>query len=325
MSGKVLLTGGAGFIAERLAFALANDQCTVHIVDNLMRGKKDARIDKLEARGNVNFYEIDLLQPTALDNLENDYDFVIHCAAIVGVQNVVDRPYQTLRDNVLMQEAVIRFASRQASLRRILFASTSEVYAGSLIHLSLPLPTPENTPLALPDLSEPRTSYMLSKIYGEAMLLHSGLPYTIVRPHNVYGPRMGMAHVIPQLLQKAHNAEPNSTLEVFSVDHKRCFCYVDDAVEMLLRLLKADAASRQVLNVGAEAPEVTIRELAELVIATVGKRLRIVPKPATLGSPSRRLPDMTRMRRIANYSAHTSLQDGVRSTYEWYKTHEFSV
>jgi len=325
MIGKVLLTGGAGFIAERVAFALANDRYAVDIVDNLMRGKKDARIDKLEARGNVKLYEIDLLQPTALANLENDYDYVIHFAAIVGVQNVVDRPYQTLRDNVLMQEAVIRFASRQSSLRRILFASTSEVYAGSLIHLSLPLPTPEDIPLALPDLSEGRTSYMLSKIYGEAMLLHSGLPYTIVRPHNIYGPRMGMAHVIPELLRKAHNAEPNGTLEVFSVDHKRCFCYIDDAVEMLLRLLKADAASCQVLNVGADAPEVTIQELAELVIATVGKRLHIVPKPPTPGSPSRRVPDMTRTKTITGYSAYTSLLDGIRSTYEWYKKHEFCV
>jgi len=325
MSGKVLLTGGAGFIGERLASALANDQYAVHIVDNLSRGKKDARIEKLEGRDNVKVYERDLLQPTALYNLGNDYDCVVHLAAMVGVQNVVARPYQTLRDNVLMQEAVIGFASRQARLRRILFASTSEVYAGSLIHLGLPLPTPENTPLALLDLSEPRTSYMLSKIYGEAMLLHSGLPYTIVRPHNIYGPRMGMEHVIPQLLRKAHNAEPNGTLEVFSVHHRRCFCYIDDAVEMLLRLLKAEAASRQVLNVGAEAPEVTIQELAELVITTVGKRLHIVPKPPTPGSPSRRLPNMTRTKKITGYCAQTSLQDGIRSTYEWYKLHEFSV
>jgi len=206
----------------------------------------------------------------------------------------------------------------------MLFASTSEVYAGSLVQLNLPFPTPENTPLALPDLSEPRTSYMLSKIYGEAMLLHSGLPYTIVRPHNIYGPRMGMAHVIPQLLQKAHNAEPNGTLEVASVDHKRCFCYIDDAVEMLVRLLNADEATREVLNVGAEAPEVTIRELSELVIGTVGKPLSIVPRPPTHGSPSRRLPDMTRTKKITGYSAQTSLQDGLRSTYEWYKLQEFS-
>src|SRR5262249_56924868 len=131
---------------------------------------------------------------------ENSYDAIVHLAAIVGVQNVIDRPYQTLRDNVLIHEAVIRFAARQTNLQRFLFASTSEVYAGSLMHLRLPLPTPEDSPLALPDLSQPRTAYMLSKIYGEAMLLHSGLPYTIFRPPHVYRPRIALTPLIPHLL-----------------------------------------------------------------------------------------------------------------------------
>jgi nucleoside-diphosphate-sugar epimerase len=324
MSAKILITGGAGFIGERLASALANDGYEVHILDNLMRGQKDARLVRLEADSRVKLLAIDLLQPAALDILENAYDVIVHLAAIVGVQNVIDRPYQTLRDNVLIHEAVIRFAARQSNLQRVLFASTSEVYSGSLIHLRLPLPTPEDSPLALPDLSEPRTTYMLSKIYGEAMLLHSGIPYTIVRPHNVYGPRMGMAHVIPQLLKKAHDAKSGGDLEVFSLDHSRCFCYIDDAVEMMRRLLKTDAARNQVLNLGLETPELTIKDLAEIVIATVGKPLHIAGRPATPGSPTRRVPDMTRMYKITNYSARTSLRDGIIATYEWYKTHEFS-
>ena len=83
------------------------------------------------------------------------------------------------------------------------FASTSEVYAGSLEHFGLPIPTPETAPLGLPDLGRPRTTYMLSKIYGEALCRHAGLPFTILRPHNLYGPRMGMAHVIPELHARA--------------------------------------------------------------------------------------------------------------------------
>jgi nucleoside-diphosphate-sugar epimerase len=324
VSAKVLITGGAGFIGERLAFALVDDDYEVHILDNLTRSRKDERIVQLEAKRSVKFLAVDLLQPAALDILENDYDAVVHLAAIVGVQNVVDHPYQTLRDNVLIHEAVIRFAARQTNLQRVLFASTSEVYAGSLIHLRLPLPTPEDSPLALPDLSEPRTAYMLSKIYGEAMLLHSGLPYTIVRPHNVYGPRMGMAHVIPELLKKAHDAKSGGDLEVFSLDHSRCFCYIDDAVEMVRRLLKTNASRNQVLNLGVEAPEVTIKDLAEIVIATVGKPLHIAGKPATAGSPTRRVPDMTRMQKITNYSGRISLRDGIIATYGWYKAHGFS-
>src|SRR5262249_53996795 len=162
------------------------------------------------------------------------------------------------------------------------------IYVGSLMHMKIPLPTPEDITLALSSLYEPRTSYMLSKLYGEAMLIHSGLPYAIVRPHNVYGPRMGMSHVVPQLLEKAHKAEPGESIEVFSADHRRCFCYIDDAVEMLLRLLYRSDNANHVLNLGAESPEVTIRQVAETVIAAVGKQLSINEKPANPGSPPRR-------------------------------------
>lgn len=324
MTLKVLLTGGAGFIGARLTEALVADGAQVDVVDNLSRGSNDAVIAKLQASGKMRFLTADLLQPDALASFDDDYDLVVHLAAIVGVQNVLERPYQTLRDNVILHEAAIRFAERQKKLQRFLFASTSEVYAGSLIHLDMPLPTPESTPLALPALADARTSYMLSKIYGEAMLIHSGLPYTVVRPHNVYGPRMGMAHVIPQLLEKAHRAEPGSAIEVFSTDHRRTFCYIDDAVEMMMRLLKTPQANGQVVNLGSEAPEISIGELAQVVIDTVGKPLTITAMPATPGSPTRRAPAMGLMVGLTGYAAETDVQTGVQQTYDWYKANVFA-
>jgi nucleoside-diphosphate-sugar epimerase len=318
---KILLTGGAGFIGERLASALAAEDNEVHLVDNLSRGHRDEALQSLVTAHNVRFYDVDLLAPGALDCLPHDYDGVVHLAAILGVQNVLDRPFVTLRDNVLMQDAAIHFARRQKGLQRFLFASTSEVYAGSLLHLEIPVPTPEDVPLALPALHEPRSSYMLSKLYGEAMLRHSGLPFTIVRPHNIYGPRMGMSHVIPQLLQKAHTAPPHSAIEVFSVEHRRSFCFIDDAVEMLKRVLFSPSAGNQVLNLGSEGPEVTIKSVAEIIIATVGKPLQIREGAATPGSPTRRAPKMTRMTEATGYLANVSLEEGIRRTYDWYRTH----
>jgi UDP-glucuronate decarboxylase len=321
---KVLLTGGAGFIGERLASALTTAGAEIDIIDDLSRGRDDASLEFLRATGKVRVHSADLLSPKVFDVFNDDYDVIVHLAAIVGVANVLARPYQTLRDNVLLHEAAIRFALWQKRLKRFLFASTSEVYAGSLLHLSLPLPTPEDVPIALPPLGEPRTSYMLSKIYGEAMLIHSGLPYTIVRPHNVYGPRMGLSHVIPQLLEKAHKAQPNTSIEVFSPDHRRCFCYIDDAVEMLTRLLQNSRGVEQVLNLGAEQPEITIRKLAETVVRTVGKPLAIDEKPPTPGSPIRRAPKMSRMTALTGYTARIGLDAGVRSTYAWYRAHMFT-
>ncbi len=320
---KILVTGGAGFIGERLASALIAKGNEVHIVDNLSRGRDDEALKALAGSGKAKFAHTDLLAPSAFDGFDEDYDVIIHLAAILGVQNVLARPYETLRDNVLMQEAAIRLAGRQKGLRRFLFASTSEVYAGALIHMDMPVPTPENFPLALTSLSEPRTSYMLSKIYGEAMLINSGLPFTIVRPHNVYGPRMGMSHIVPQLLEKAHKAMFGTTIEVYSVDHRRCFCFIDDAVDMLLGVLQSPMALNQILNLGAETPEVTVREVAEIVIATVGKPLSIEVRPPTPGSPERRAPKMEKMTQATGCVASISLEEGIRRTYDWYRRHMF--
>jgi nucleoside-diphosphate-sugar epimerase len=321
---KFLITGGAGFIGERVASALLADGNEVHIIDNFSRGQNDQALKTLAATRGARILQEDLLAPNALSSLPDDYDFVLHLAAIVGVQNVLQRPHETLHDNVLMHVAAIRFARRQKLLKRFVFASTSEVYAGSLGRGDLPVPTPEDITLRLTPLDEPRSSYMLSKIYGEAMLLHSGLPFTILRPHNIYGPRMGMAHVVPQLLEKAHRARPHSFIEVFSVDHRRSFCFIDDAVEMVKRVLDSPATLNEVLNLGAESPEVTMYQVAEIVIRTVGRPLAIRSMPPTPGSPVRRAPQMARMTEAVGYVARVGLEEGIGRTYDWYRSHMFA-
>ena len=161
-------------------------------------------------------------------------------------------------------------------------------------HFDLPIPTPEATPLAVTNLSYPRTSYMLSKIYGEALCQQSGLPFTVFRPHNIYGPRMGMAHVIPEQLRNAHEAEEGDRIDVFSINHTRCFCYIDDAVEMLLRIMVQYDCEGRTLNLGTQNPELKIKEVVQQCFSVVGKELFIDEKPETPGSPSRRVPDMTK-------------------------------
>ena len=315
------MTGGAGFIGTHLAWRLVEQGSRVDLVDDFSRGPYDDAVMALANSGSVRLFERDLRLPGALDDADLDYDLVVHLAAIVGVANVAARPYAVLRDNVSLTQQALAVAQRQSSLTRFVFASTSEVYAGTLEHFDLPIPTPESAPLALPDLDRPRTTYMLSKIYGEAMCHWASVPFTIMRPHNVYGPRMGLQHVIPELLQRAH--ESDGRLEVFSVDHRRTFCFVEDAVEMITRAAWSPACVGETLNVGNQEPEITIAELAELIVDVVGKELEIVPRGATTGSPERRCPDMTKTFDLTGYRPRVPLEDGVRRTYEAYRAHAF--
>jgi nucleoside-diphosphate-sugar epimerase len=271
----------------------------------------------------VRLIEADLTTEDAFANLSQDYDYILHFAAMVGVKNVTSSPYKVLDLNFEMLKNCIAFAHKQANLKRFLFLSTSEVYAGTVKYFAAEIPTPETTPLTVTQVDNPRSSYMLSKIYGEAMLHASGLPITIVRPHNIYGPRMGMAHVIPELLYKADSLDNGDSLPVFSPDHTRVFCYIDDAVDFLWKVIDQQASIGKTINMGATDVEISMRDLANLIQKTVGKRLVIKGTEDTIGSPTRRAPSMTYASNLIGYQSRTSLQDGLSKTYRWYKDNVF--
>lgn len=322
---KVLVTGGIGFLGGHLAASLAADGHTVHLLDSFKRGVQDAFIKQLLVSGRVKIIEADLLEAASLRDLDLDYSQIYHLAAIIGVSHVLERPYEVLTANAQMTQSVVDIARRQKALERLLFSSTSEVYAGSLLHMDMAFPTPETTPIALTALDHPRTSYMLSKLYGEALCNLSGLPVTNVRLHNVYGPRMGMSHVIPELLFKAWSARDGDRLDVFSVDHMRTFCYVTDAVRMIRALTEAPAGLRQTVNIGNETPEVSIGEVARVVVTTVGRKLDVVPQAATPGSPSRRCPSTRLLEKLTGVRSNVGLEEGVALTYDWYRQNVFEI
>lgn len=316
---KVLITGGAGFIGLALAKHFAEKNYQVHILDNFSRAVKDPELEQVSSRKNVTLITCDVLNESELLALDKDYALVYHLAAIIGVQHVLNRPYDVLTLNVQMLGNIIKLCKEQKSLERLLFASTSEAYAGTLQYFDLPVPTPESTPLTTGDLDQPRTSYMLSKIYGEAMCRQSGLPYTIFRPHNIYGPRMGMSHVIPELLQKVYRMKDGDELEVYSVDHKRAFCFIDDAVALLTAMGETPACKNQVYNLGNEDNEIFIGELAKIILDTVVRDARLKEMPATPGSPTRRCPNMSKLAEHTGLKAKVDVVEGAKRTFEWYK------
>lgn len=320
---KALITGGAGFIGYHLTKELIAQGYEVVLSDNFFRGVEDSFLKELEKKHDVTVISGDLMKKENVMKLGTDFDYIYHLAAIIGVQNVLHHPYDVLNKNVEILIHIIELAKTQQHLQRFIFASTSEVYAGTLQYYDMEIPTPEETPLTITPLEHPRTSYMLSKIYGEALLQQSGLKFTIIRPHNFYGPRMGMSHVIPELLKKAYFSEKNQKIEVFSVDHKRTFCYISDAVKIIRMLAESDKAQGHAFNVGNEFPEVTIREVAEKILKITDKPLLIDAKSTTAGSPPRRCPCMKKTESCIGYTGKVTLEEGIKKTFDWYKKYVF--
>ena len=321
---KVLITGGAGFIGFYLAKHLVSKNHQIDLIDNLSRGVEDKDFENLIKNDNINFLKLDLLNTNydKLINIKNDYDYIYHLAAIVGVKHVSKTPYEVLSKNYDLLKNAIKISQFQKNLKKFIFASTSEVYSGTLASYGLKFPTNEKTPLTCSSLVEARSTYMLSKIYGEAMCFHSGLPITIVRPHNFYGPRMGLSHVIPELFKKLIELDSEG-LKVFSVNHSRSFCYIEDAVNMIHELGISPQTVNEVYNIGNDDEEIKIGDLAYKIINLVKKGTKIITMPETEGSPKRRLPDIEKAKSIFKYKKKYNLDEGLKYTLEWYKNNVF--
>ena len=319
---KVLITGGAGFIGFHLANKLLRFNYEIDLLDNFSRGLKDQQLNLLKKNPKVNLINADLLAPSISNQLDKNYDYIYHLAAVIGVKHVLKAPYDVLLNNFVLLQNALTIAKNQRKIKKFIFASTSEVYAGTLRYYGLDFPTLESTPLAINNLSEKRTSYMLSKIYGEAMCLQSGLPVTIIRPHNFYGPRMGMSHVIPELMKKVIESK-NGILDLHSPNHKRTFSYITDAVEMIQLLAESDATIGEAYNLGNEEEELTMYELAEKIISLIGKEIKINSLSYTPGSPERRIPSIQKLNKAIKFTKAYSLEEGLKQTFEWYNKEIF--
>ncbi|HEY3902215.1 MAG TPA: NAD-dependent epimerase/dehydratase family protein [Chthoniobacter sp.] len=318
---KILITGAAGFIGWHLAMELSADPANkLTLVDNFVRGRNDKDLAVLLARPNVTLISADLSDPRTFGTLGSGFDQVYHLAAIIGVKNVMKRPWDVIRINALTTLHLVEWFC-QGGAEKLLFSSTSEAYGWTQQFHVLPIPTPEGVPLALTDLANPRSSYAGSKIFGELAITHAcattGKPFSIVRYHNVYGPRMGLEHVIPELFQRAlHGQNP---LVVYSANHSRAFCYVSDAVTATIAAMESERANGMTINIGNDEEEVTIGELAKRVLTCAGIPAEIKTEVAAHDPIQRRCPDISRARELLGYAPRVSLDAGLEKTFAWYR------
>ncbi|MCX6046480.1 MAG: GDP-mannose 4,6-dehydratase [Chloroflexi bacterium] len=293
----ILITGGAGFIGSHLIRNLLGRGDTIAILDNLSTGNFD---NIREFVGNPRFsFAIDEIHNTlVLDRLASQADAIVHLAAAVGVQLVVERPTETIETNVLGTHAVLTAARRYRC--RTLIASTSEVYGKGVS-----IPFREDDDLLLGPSSRSRWSYAASKLLDEFLGLAAynehGLPVTVTRFFNTVGPgqtgRYGM--VVPRLVRQALRHEP---LTIYGDgEQSRCFCHVSDTVRALQDLLdRPESTAGEIYNIGS-GQEVTINQLVQNVIERTDttSTIKYVPYNEAYApgfeDMRRRVPDTTKL------------------------------
>lgn len=319
---KILIIGGAGFIGYHLANKLTG-RFKIDLIDNFSRGRKDKELTELVKKKNVKLLNLDFLKKNGkVKKIPNDYFYIFHLAAIVGVRNVIKSPYEVLTKNLMLLQNAIEIGLKQKKLKRFIFSSSSEVYYGTLKNYGLKFPTKESTKLSTLDLSDKRGAYMLSKIYGEAMCMLSGLPFIILRPHNFYGPRMGQSHVIPEILRKVYFLKTNS-VPVFSPNHRRNFCYIEDGINLILSLISKKKSIKNTFNIGSDKKDITIKNLVNLIIKISKKKIKIKAEKNIFDSPKRRLPDVSKAMNLTNYKHRYTLEQGLKETLKWYEKNVF--
>ncbi|MCO6450355.1 MAG: GDP-mannose 4,6-dehydratase [Caldilineales bacterium] len=308
MTERYLITGGAGFIGGHLAESLLTAGHQVTVLDNLSTGRFE-NIQPLVAHPHFRFAIDSITNEVVLDRLTSECDIIVHLAAAVGVQLIVEHPVHTIETNVMGTESILRAAARYRV--KVLVASTSEVYGkGSRV------PFRENDDVVLGASSRSRWAYAASKMVDEFLSLayhrEYGLPVIIARLFNTVGPRQtgryGM--VIPRFVSQALRSEP---LTVYGDGKQsRCFCDVADVVRALAALCQHPDAIGKVFNIGS-GEETSIFNLAERVITLTGSQSRIefIPYDQAYApgfeDMRRRVPDTTRLRTLCGWQPEIKL------------------
>lgn len=305
----ILITGGAGFIGSHLSERLIQDNHTVTVLDDLSTGQM-SNLAALTDQPGFNFVEGSILDRALVAKLVKPAEIVFHLAAAVGVKLIMEEPSRSILTNVAGTENVLDAALQNKA--HTFIASSSEVYGKTT-----KFPFCEDDDLTIGATKNLRWSYACAKTLDEFLALaharESNLPVTVLRFFNTTGPRQtgryGM--VLPNFVKSAIEGAP---LMVHGTGNQsRCFGHVADVVEAMCRLMATPASRGEIFNIGTDQ-EVTIRNLAEQVIETVGSdsEVQFIPYdqvyPEGFEDMLRRLPDVSKLDRVTGFRPKLTLQ-----------------
>lgn len=307
---RTLITGGAGFLGSHLCDRLIAEGHEVLCMDNLITGSTD-NIAHLFERDDERFTFIKH-DVTNFIHVSGELDYVLHFASPASPADYLRMPIQTLKVGALGTHKALGLAKAKGA--RLLLASTSEVYGDPLVH-----PQPEDywgnvNPIGM------RGVYDEAKRFAEAITMayqrYHGVETRIVRIFNTYGPRMRIddGRALPTFMSQALNGEP---LTVYGDGSQtRSFCYVDDLVEGIYRLLLSD--ENEPVNIG-NTQEITIKEFAEEIIDLTGSKSTITYEELPKDDPQVREPDITKARETLGWSPTVDRREGLRKTLDYFR------
>jgi UDP-glucose 4-epimerase len=316
---RVLLTGGAGFIATTLARQLVDDNEIVAL-DNLHRDALSG--SELAGHPNFTFHEVDVLDAGTLGELVAGATHIVHCAGIAGVDAVLASPVRTMRVNLIGTYNVLEAALATAdTVERFVDFSTSEVFGTHAINAR------EGHVTTIGSVGEARWTYAVSKLAGEHMAhaYHDelSLPTVTVRPFNVFGPRQIGGGAIRAFIEAALAGED---LTIHGDGSQiRAWCYVDDMVDAVLLCLERPEAVGQSFNVGNARSTVTIYDLAQRIKRLTGCPGEIVFQPLHYADVEVRIPNIEKARELLGFEASVELDDGLARTIAWYRAEQLAA
>lgn len=306
---RVLITGAAGFLGSHLCDRFIKEGFYVIGMDNLITGS----LKNIEHLFGLEDFEFQHHDVSNYVHVSGELDYILHFASPASPIDYLKIPIQTLKVGSLGTHNLLGLAKTKGA--RMLIASTSEVYGDPLVHPQTESYYGNVNPIG------PRGVYDEAKRFQEAMTMayhtYHGVETRIVRIFNTYGPRMRLndGRVLPAFIGQALRGED---LTVFGDGSQtRSFCYVDDLIDGIYRLLFSDYA--EPVNVG-NPDEITIKEFAEEIIKLTGTDQKVTYKPLPKDDPMQRQPDITKAREILKWEPKVSRAEGLKITYDYFKT-----
>jgi nucleoside-diphosphate-sugar epimerase len=311
---RIFITGGAGFIATTLARSLVGDNEIV-AVDNLHRDALSGT--DLAEHPNFTLHQGDILDAELMRELAHGSTHVVHCAAIAGVDTVLESPVRTMRVNTIGTYNVLEAAAATLdTLERFIEFSTSEVFGSYAYKVA------ETNVTTMGSVGDARWTYAVSKLAGEHMAhaYHDelGVPTVSVRPFNIYGPGQIGGGAIRAFIE---GALAGRDLAIHGDGSQiRAWCYVDDMVEALLLALERPEAVGHSFNVGNARSTVTIYDLALRIKRLTGCPGEIVFQPLHYTDVELRIPNVDKARELLGFEAKVELDEGLERTIAWYRS-----